>query len=161
MDYYDEIAQGYDSLHKEEQLKKLEIIKEHINITKDTLLLDVGCGSGISTEFWDCDATGIDPSHGLIEFNKEKKTKKYLGGKAESLPFLEKSFDVVISITAIHNFDNFRKGIDEMKRVGKEVFVFSVLKKADHFAQIEESILKSFSVKEKIVEEKDVIFLIY
>ena len=30
MDYYDEIAEGYNELHKEEQLKKLLIIKSPV-----------------------------------------------------------------------------------------------------------------------------------
>jgi len=35
MNYYDEIAQGYEELHKEEQEKKIAIIKEEITINKE------------------------------------------------------------------------------------------------------------------------------
>ena len=49
MDYYSSIAKGYDELHKEEQLKKLQIIAKHIK--PKGLLLDIGAGTGISTSF--------------------------------------------------------------------------------------------------------------
>jgi len=160
MDYYDCIAEGYDELHRAEQLKKLEIIRDELHITKEDRLLDVGCGTGISTEFWDCKATGIDPSQGLLDQNKEKKAE-YLKGKAEALPFHDSEFDVVISVTAIQNFDDFRKGLDEMKRVGKERFAFTVLKRSKDIEKIRDHILKNFNVKKIIAESKDEIFIIY
>ncbi|MBU0461260.1 MAG: methyltransferase domain-containing protein, partial [Nanoarchaeota archaeon] len=130
MTYYDEIAKGYDNLHKAEQLRKLEIIKENLKIKKNDFLLDVGCGTGISTEFWDCKKIGIDPSVELLKQNLDKKNSFYLEGKAEDLPFKSHLFDVVISVTAIHNFKDYRKGLREIKRVGEKRFALTLLKKA-------------------------------
>ena len=54
--YYDAIAEGYDELHKAEQLQKLE--RAFIEGCKFDLfsnvksILDVGCGTGISTDFF-------------------------------------------------------------------------------------------------------------
>ena len=39
MNYYDEIAEGYEELHKEEQEKKIEIVKKHLEINPDDKLL--------------------------------------------------------------------------------------------------------------------------
>ena len=164
--YYDEIADGYDELHMVEQLQKMtEIIAAmgpDIPKKKDKLL-DVGCGSGISTSVWVCDCTGIDPSEKLIAVAQKKyanqQNKRFMVGNAEEMPFADKAFDVVISITAIHNFSDVKKGIIEMKRVGKDRFVFSVLRKAVQIEDIQKYIMISFKVKRIIMEEKDLIFI--
>jgi demethylmenaquinone methyltransferase/2-methoxy-6-polyprenyl-1,4-benzoquinol methylase len=159
--YYDEIASGYDELHEQEQLKKLEIIKKELKISKKTKLLDVGCGTGISSNF-DCDVTGIDPSEELLKIAGEKFTdKQFILASAENLLFKNKEFNVVVSLTAIQNFDDLEKGLKEIKRVGKE-FALSYLKKSNKAKEIEEKINKIFSnykIK-KIEEEKDIILII-
>ena len=161
MGYYNEIAEGYNELHGEEQLKKLKLIKEKlgeqgIEITSDIKLLDVGCGTGISTDFWDCDATGIDPSEELLNQNKGKKLK-LIQAAAEDMPFEDNSFDIVVSITAIQNFDDIEKGLKEIKRVGRGYFVLSFLKKSDKADMIKGLIENLFEIKEAVEEEKDLI----
>lgn len=154
MEYYNAISEGYDELHKEEQLNKLSVIKTYVKIKKNAKMLDVGCGTGISSEF-NCNVTGIDPSLSLLTLNKNKNK---IAGMAESLPFKDSSFDYVVSITAIHNFSNIKKSIGEIKRVGKEEFVFSVLKKSKKFDAIKDLIKKSFKIGKVIEEGKDMIF---
>jgi len=155
MGYYDAIASGYDELHGEEQSKKVSLIREkltELGISFNSLL-DVGCGSGISLEGWDCSKKGIDPSEELIKKALEKGFDVQVG-KAEELPFADNSFDLVICLTAAHHFGE--KGLAEIKRVGRKYFVFSFLKKADV-----ESFRKSllFKIIKEIDEEKDVIFI--
>ena len=154
MEYYNHIADGYNELYLEEQSNKLSIIKNNIKINKNTKILDVGCGNGISSQF-DCKVIGVDPSVGLLKQNN--KNGKLLG-VAEMLPFKNSSFDYVISITSIHNFKNIKKSIHEIKRVGKENFVFSVLKKSGKFDFINGLIQKSFFIEKVIEENKDTIF---
>lgn len=161
MNYYDSIAGGYDELHKEEQFAKLSLIKEQgIVQTKDTLL-DVGCGTGFSLDYFDVyKATGIEPCVGLL--SQYKGTKKILQGRAEDLPFADKSYDVVISVTAIQNFADVRKGLEEIQRVGKDRFVLTVLKKSPQIAQIEatlRSVFADFIIK-RVEEDKDYLFFI-
>lgn len=154
MAYYDEISEGYDGLHREEQLKKLNIIKENIKIKKSDKMLDVGCGTGFSRDFFDCDWTGIDPSEKMLK----KCRGKCLKASAEKIPFPDKSFDIVVSVTAMHNFDDIEKGLKEMERVGRGRFVFSVLKKSRKFKSIKALIEKMFNVNKVVEEEKDVVF---
>ena len=154
MAYYDIIAKGYDGLYKEEQLNKLSIIKNNIKIDKNLKILDVGCGTGISSQF-NCKVIGIDPLSNLI---KQNNNKNKIIGLAEVLPFKNNSFDYVISITAVHNFKNIKKSICEMKRVGRQNFVFSILKKAKKFSYIKNIIEKNFRIEKIIEEDKDVIF---
>ncbi len=151
--YYDAIAKGYNELYQQEQLHKLSIIKNNININKNTKILDVGCGSGSSSQF-NCEVIGIDPSIKLI---KQNNNKNKILGIAEALPFKYNSFDYVISITAIHNFNNIKKSFEEIKRVGKENFIFSVLKKSREFDYIKNLIEKNFKIEKVIEEEKDTI----
>ncbi len=161
MSYYDDIAKGYDELYREEQLKKLNLIREKlkefgIDITRDTKLLDVGCGTGISTDFWNCDAAGIDPSECLLDQNKGKKSR-LIKAYAEDIPFPDNSFDIVISITSIQNFCDIEKGLQEIKRVGRNYFALSFLKNSEKAGMIKELIEKIFDVKEIVEEEKDLI----
>jgi ubiquinone/menaquinone biosynthesis C-methylase UbiE len=159
-EYYNTIAPAYDELHEAEQLKKLEVIKPLLKINKDTKLLDVGCGSGISTNF-ECDATGIDPSDELLKIAEKKYPHiQFFQGNAEQLPFEDNSFDVVISLTAIQNFADIQKGISEIKRVGKKQFALSYLKQSNKAENIETEIKKQFPKAKRIEEEKDIIFVI-
>ncbi|MBN1645913.1 methyltransferase domain-containing protein [Candidatus Woesearchaeota archaeon] len=160
MDYYNSISKGYDELHEAEQTKKLELISKKIDIYSNETLLDVGCGSGISTRFWKCRRTGVDPSEELIAVARQNDRKgKYLVGMAEKLPFDDNSFSIVQSLTAIHNFEDIKKGLQEMKRVGNEKYIFSVLKRSQHFDRIKLLIIQMFDVNSILQEEKDTIFL--
>jgi ubiquinone/menaquinone biosynthesis C-methylase UbiE len=166
--YYDDIAKGYDELHGEEQLKKLEFIGQELHtnpILKDFIrpsykLLDVGCGTGISTGFFKAkEKHGIDPSIELIRIAiRNCPTCKFKVGSAEKLPYKDKQFDVVISLTAIQNFDEIEKGLEEIRRVGRGQFILSSLKKSQKHEFIETLIGNKFNVIKKIEEDKDIIY---
>jgi ubiquinone/menaquinone biosynthesis C-methylase UbiE len=162
-EYYDAIAPGYDELHMAEQIRKMTAIIADLgqDIPKrGEKLLDVGCGSGISTSVWNCDCTGIDPSAKLIEVaQKNYPGKRFLVANAEEIPFPDDSFDIVVCVTAIHNFADVRKGISEMKRVCKGRFVISLLRKSAKVEEIEKLIIINFRVKRIIMEDKDLIFI--
>ena len=134
MPTYDTIAHSYDELHGEEQERKLRIIHSHIKIGKDARVLDVGCGTGLAATHWEARWTGIDPSEELLKIAATRMN--VMKGIAEHLPFNDKSFDAVISLTAIHHCDDPRKAINEMKRVSCGPIAISVLKKAKQYEKI-------------------------
>ncbi|MFH1409137.1 MAG: class I SAM-dependent methyltransferase, partial [Nanoarchaeota archaeon] len=113
----------------------------------------VGCGTGLSHKGLK-DVIGIDPSLEMI-----KQTPNGIQGKAESLPFPDHSFDTIISMTAIHNFDDPEQAIREMKRVGKRNFIITILKKSSKLSNISELINKSFTIRKTIDENKDIIYI--
>jgi len=161
MDYYDEISEGYNELHEEEQLKKINIIKRYLKVNKADKLLDVGCGTGISTKPWNCQRYGIDPSEKLLEKARLEKCKEKIEYKlapAERIPYPNDFFHVVISITAIQNFQDIEKGLKEIKRVGKNRFVLSFLKKSPKKDFIIDLIKKYFKIKKVIEEDKDLVY---
>ncbi|HLD11101.1 MAG TPA: methyltransferase domain-containing protein [Candidatus Nanoarchaeia archaeon] len=146
------ISLAYDELYLEEQLHKLDLIKENINISGR--VLDIGCGTGISTRYFN--ALGIDPCKELIEIGSGDL--KVANG--EDLWFKDKEFDFVTCITSLHNFEDYNKGLFEMERVLKDEgrLIISLLKKSKRFKDISEVIEKIFIIFNRIDEGKDMIF---
>jgi len=157
--YYDHISEGYEELHKKEQLKKVKLISKFLKPKPEEKLLDVGCGTGLTTEPWKCKRYGIDPAKKLLAKARKKQEIEYKLAPAEKIPYSDNFFDIVISITAIQNFKNIEKGLKEIKRVGKDRFVLTFLKKSSKKEFIENKIKELFKVKKIIEEEKDIIFI--
>ncbi len=161
MGYYDDTAKGYEELHREEQESKLHLILENLPFKLDPhmKLLDVGCGTGISLEPWTCEKVGVDPSPKLLAIAKSKGLT-VSKASAEDLPFPDLSFDIVISLTALHHVDYPDDAAAELARVCKKWLIVSYLKKADvmHREQVLSALQEHFK-KEMIVEhDKDVIY---
>lgn len=139
MDYYDKIAEGYNELHGKEQGKKIQTILKHLTKKeRNSKVLDIGCGTALyQAEF--TKYTGIDPSKGML-----KQTKaNVIQASAENLPFKDKSFDIIISISAIHNFKDYKKAIKEMKRVARKKIIITLFKRSKKFKEIKKE-LKDF-----------------
>ena len=154
--FYSLISKGYNKLYYEEQIKKLKIIKKLVGNKIKPLLLDIGCGTGISTDFFGIKAVGIDPSLEMLKEFNSKNDK--VCGICEHLPFKNETFKTIISITAIHNFKNIDKAIDEIKRVAKKdaFFIFTLLKRSKKFKTIKKILEKNFNLEE-FDEGKDLI----
>lgn len=158
MTYYDQISQGYEELHKEEQEAKLRIIKANIKVRPTDMLLDVGCGTGITSNF-NCLVVGADPAIKLLEKADKNGLKNKVCAEAEHLPFKNSSFDIVVSVTAIQNFHDIEKGLEEIRRVGRDKFVLSFLKRSDKKDKIIKIIKKLFKIQKIIEEKKDIIII--
>ncbi|MFH1399767.1 MAG: class I SAM-dependent methyltransferase [Candidatus Woesearchaeota archaeon] len=157
MRYYDGISKGYGELHGREQLSKARIVAGLLDLQKDGLLLDVGCGDASYFGLFDCVKVGLDPSFELL---KKAKDGFFVQGVAEALPFLDECFDAVVSITAVHNFEDLEKGLQEMHRVAKDRVVVSVLRQSERFTETVRLIQELFVVEREIAEAKDVVFVL-
>lgn len=153
-DYYSEIAEGYDELYREEQLKKLALLNNFFKPAP--LLLDLGCGTGFALNFFKIKGVGVDPSFGLLRKNNSLK----VCAKAEFLPFKDKTFNSLIALTSVHNFDDVNKAVKEIKRVCKEnsSLAFTVLKNSKNFVNIVKTLTENFKL-EILEEEKDLILV--
>lgn len=105
---------------------------EKLGIKENMKVLEVGCGTGLFTfmlaeKCKNVNFVGLDFDTNFIEFAKkhEEKDKNgntfaFIEGDASNLPFLDNSFDLVISHTFLTAAFCYEKAILEMKRVAKK-----------------------------------------
>jgi ubiquinone/menaquinone biosynthesis C-methylase UbiE len=101
-------------------------IVAHFGLTPGMRVLDVGCAKGFLVKDFmlacpGLEAFGLDISHyALMHCEKEVVGRLHLGS-GDALPFPDASFDCVISLNTVHNFD--REGairaLREIQRVTK------------------------------------------
>ncbi len=168
--YYDYIAESYDELHMYEQESKIKIINNLIKnnnlVSNSSIVLDLGCGPyyGDFGRYFGCSVYGLDTSIELLKIAAAKNPKNFypVAGRAEKMPFRDNSFDLVVSVTAIQNFEDIEGSVDEIIRVGKRHFIISILKKteAGKREKIISLLMKRLSLALKIDEEKDIILFL-
>jgi len=96
---------------------------------KDKLCLDLGCGTGYGSSFLvkkgAKTVVGGDKSEKALFYakscykSKQRKSLEFVYLNATSLPFLDSSFDVVISFELIEHLKNYERFLLEIKRVLK------------------------------------------
>ena len=97
----------------------------------------------------------------IDEFQYAKEGGKNLKyADAEKLPFKDKSFNTVISVTAFHNIKNMEKALKEAIRVSKNSNIcISFLKRSKRLNEFSKLFSKYFKNYKEIEEEKDIIFI--
>jgi ubiquinone/menaquinone biosynthesis C-methylase UbiE len=110
--------------------KVARAIVDHYGIKPGDKILDVGCGKGFQLyEFFKMvpgvEVFGIDVSEYALANAKEEVRDHLQLGNATSLPFPDKYFDLVFSITTLHNLHNYdlEKALQEVERVGKNKYI--------------------------------------
>lgn len=100
---------------------------EHYDIRPGDRILDVGCGKGfLLYDFTKVvpgvEVTGIDISTYALENGKEEVRDRLCLGDAASLPYPDHSFDLVVSITTLHNLHTYDldRALREIERVGRK-----------------------------------------
>lgn len=100
---------------------------EHYKLDGQSKILDVGCGKGFMLYDFTrlvpgISISGIDISEYAIAHAKEEVKEFLQVGDAQSLPFEDNSFDLVISITTIHNLEkaSCKKALQEIERVSRK-----------------------------------------
>ena len=100
--------------------------QSYYNLSKTSSLLDVGCAKGFMLHDFSemipgINFQGIDVSNYAIQNSMESVKNKLQVADARELPFQDDSFDLVISITTVHNLEkeDCITALKEINRVSK------------------------------------------
>ena len=112
--------------YEKDILRKIEL-----PIDANSHILDVGCGKGyLLYEFKqllpNLRVTGLDISQYALENAKHEIRKLLSIHKAQDkYPFKDKEFDLVVSLTTLHNLDilGLEPALKEIERVGKNKYI--------------------------------------
>ncbi len=123
---YDYSAFVYDTQYLGEQEAKIKVALSELKLKKDSLVLDVGCGTGLLFPHIAEDTdllVSIDFSSNILK-QARKRAKQYsnvaiLRADADFLPFPDKIFNVVFAITLLQNMPDPLHGLIEIKRVAQ------------------------------------------
>ena len=104
----------------------VERLQERYSLPSGASILDIGCGKGfLLHDFKEmmpgCKVAGLDVSDYAIE-NSMDSVRPFLEiASAESLPYADNSFDLVISVNSIHNLplDRLTVSLKEIERVSR------------------------------------------
>jgi len=127
MRHYDQSAAVYDAQYYEEQEAKIKAALAGLSVTKENLILDAGCGTGLLFPHVAERGkliVGVDISARILK-EAEKRVKEYSNtaviiGDADYTPFPNDTFDAVFAITLLQNMPKPLQTLNEMKRVTKQ-----------------------------------------
>jgi ubiquinone/menaquinone biosynthesis C-methylase UbiE len=125
---YDGLAGVYDRRWSRYISRTLAFLKTWASIQPRAMILDIGCGTGeferlLLSEHPEQRMVGVDLSVKMLEMARQKcqayPNVTFCTANAAALPFPDRSFDVVVSASALHYFDQPEMSLREMRRVLK------------------------------------------
>ena len=138
-DKWDRRARTYDEKRFDYFREIQKKLLSSINPTKQTRLLDLGCGTGwlVRTASELCSGegrfVGIDASPRMIERAKSNSTAnnavEFYLGSADTLPFEDNSFDVVTCTNSFHHYPKPIDALLEARRImrqGGRIYILDV-----------------------------------
>src|SRR5271169_5462310 len=134
--YYSDTATRYDTMHASEgggDQETLKIVRGLLRMVEPKTLLDVGAGTGRTIRhFLDSmpgiSIRGIEPVEALIEqsvLQNGVPEGLIIQGTGESLPFGDKTFDVVCSFAILHHVRKPESVVREMIRVARKAVIIA------------------------------------
>ncbi len=120
--YYDRIS-GILSLGSDKQYRKYAL--RRAGLSAGMKMLDVATGTGLVLQaaldlgMAAEDLTGLDPSAGMLEENRKRRSVKLVQGVGENLPFPDDSFDFISMGYALRHVEDLGRLFAEFRRVLK------------------------------------------
>jgi ubiquinone/menaquinone biosynthesis C-methylase UbiE len=133
-----EIAKVYESFYegkyKEADIQEKKLLKFLIDQIDDVKeVLEVGCGTGHFTRWLHSlgyKVVGADISPVMLSVARELwKEGNFVNASAESLPFEDKSFDVVLYVTCLEYMKDLSQVFREAERVARKGIVIGLMNK--------------------------------
>ncbi|XHX80999.1 MAG: class I SAM-dependent methyltransferase [Stenomitos frigidus ULC029] len=127
-DQYNQMSERYDRRWSRYLSNTLSFLKEWAAIAPESTVLDIGCGTGeferlVLLEQPEQTIVGVDLSEGMLELARQKCRNyphvSFQKASVVALPFADRSFDVIVSASAFHYFDDPIAALIEMQRVLK------------------------------------------
>ncbi len=125
---YNKLANIYDKRWHHYHSKSLSFLKNWVNISAQSTVLDVACGTGIFAEmllqdYPNLEIIGVDISSEMLKIAKQKcqnySNVEFYQSSVSCLPFDNNNFEYVICANAFHYFDDPITALREMKRLVK------------------------------------------
>ena len=152
---YNQMAAMYDRVWSRYISRSLSFLKDWAQLDPLYIVLDVACGTGtferlVVLEQPTQSIIGVDLSEKMLEIAEEKcrdyPNVSFQNASVTALPFVDRSFDVVVSASAFHYFENPTAALIEMKRVLKPEGELTILDwcKDDWLCRLYDFVLKRF-----------------
>lgn len=112
---------------------ELRLLRSLLRPGRGDSLLDVGCGTGYFTRRLAGESgvhvVGLDPNASWLQFagTHGSGNERYCVGRAESLPFADRSFDLAVSVAALCFIEDPRRALREILRVTRKRFAIGLL----------------------------------
>ena len=123
---HDRLARVYDRRWSRYISRTLALLRTWASIPPQAAVLDIGCGTGeferlVLSEQPEQRMVGVDLSVKMLEIAREKcqayPNVTFCTATSSALPFPDHSFDMVVSASALHYFDQPEVSLREMRRV--------------------------------------------
>ena len=120
--HFDPLGKGYAESPSHAGGKTLGMLLAWAEPKASDLLCDVGAGTGHTALAFAPKvrfAVGVDPSSGMLAAARKASNVRWAQGVAEALPLKSSTFDLAVSRTAAHHFQDLRAACREFRRILK------------------------------------------
>lgn len=114
MTAYDSIGREYSAARREDHRIASQI---QLALGSVNSIVNVGAGTG-SYEPRDCRVIAVEPSAVMIA-QRAAEAAPAVQGRAELLPFRDRSFDAALAVLTIHHWGDQREGLEQCARVAR------------------------------------------
>ena len=126
---YDQIGSTYTSTRRSDPRIAAAIWR---GLGSATRVVNVGAGAG-AYEPADRLVVAVEPSRHMIG-QRPAAAATALQGSAEALPLRSGTFDAALAVLTLHHWSDWRRGLDEMRRVADRLVIFTFeLEDLGHF----------------------------